>query len=213
MELDQKNALVSLAADRMMRCGYAAVTVADLCRDAAVSRVDFYRQYGSKAGLGVAVVERFSNAREELLSRAFRDGLPIRGQIQRMFSLFQAEQASARKQLGRTPGSPFALMVGDGDDDPAIRAAVGAAFDACHWRLRLALNVAVERKEIRLPDPDFAARALLVFVEGALQHARAMDDPGVLLVLAPASMSLLIDRRATGAWPIILASGTRTDSE
>lgn len=193
----------------MLRCGYSATRVADVCADAGVERAAFHREFGPKVGLGVAVVERFAAQREDILGRAFRDGLPIRGQVQRLFGLLRAEQESWRTRIGRAPGSPFAMIAGDVEDDPLIREALGAAFEASRWRARVALTVAVERGEIRLPDPDYAARALILYLEGALHHARAMDRTDVITEMAPASMSLLVDYRATGAWPVILAPDGR----
>ncbi len=199
--------LVSVAAEMMYRRGYASVNVTEVVKAAGVSRAQFYRLIENKCALGVEVVSAFSAKRQEMLDRAFHDGMPIRGQIQRMFSLLQQEQAASLKQHGRCTGSLFSRLSGEaGDDEQALLQAVDVALDMWRAKLADALRAADTRGEIQVPDPQFPATAIVAFAEGALGLARAANDPQTVRHLAPAAMSLLIDRRATGAWPLILLS-------
>lgn len=202
-----RDRLIAVAADMMYRQGYAGVNVTIVVKAAEVSRAQFYRLIESKAALGAEVVRRFADARQSLLDRAFHAEVPIRGQIQRMFSLLQQEQQSAFSSYGVCVGSPFARFAGDaGPDDRLLAYAVEEAYS--HWRTRLAdaLLAANERGEIKIPDPAYSASAIVAYVEGVLAMARSTNDPDVVRALAPGAMSLLIDQRATGAWPMILLS-------
>ncbi len=62
-----------------------------------------------------------------------------------------------------------------------------------------ALREADARGEVALPEPEYCATAIVAYAEGVVLLAKAMNDPKVVLRLAPAAMSLLIDRRATGS--------------
>lgn len=212
MRAEQRERLIDAAAEMMRRRGYAAVGVTEVCKAAGVSRAQFYRLFEAKRDLGVAVLRRYSEERQRMLDRALPDQMPVRGQIQRMFSMLHQEQTRARAEIGRTPGSLFALFVDDGEDDPILRAAIEEGLAAWRARLTRIFTDAHDRGEIRLSTPEYPAQAIVAFAEGALQVARVSDDPDVVLRLAPASMSLLIDRRATGAWPLVLASSGEHES-
>lgn len=206
MRSEQRERLVDAAAGMMRRRGYAAVGVTEVVKAAEISRAQFYRLFKAKSDLGVAVLDRYAAERQELLDAALGDGVPVRGQIQRMFAMLHREQRKARAEIGRTPGSLFALFVDDGDDDPLLRAAIERALEGWRARLIAVFETAHARGELALSQPEYPARALVAFAEGVLQSARVADDPDVVMQLAPASMSLLIDRRATGAWPLVLAT-------
>ena len=206
MQNDLRERIVDVASEMMRRRGYADVDVTEVCRASGVARAQFYRTFDGKRGLGVAVVERFSEERSALLDRALHPEMPIRGQIQRMFSMLHQEQRTAFEETGRVPGSYFTLFVDLSEEEQVLRSAVDEALDAWRGRLAAAIEAASARGEVKLPDPTYPATAIIAFAEGALQLARTLNRPDIMLELAPASMSLLIDRRATGSWPMILLS-------
>ncbi|MFT6395768.1 MAG: TetR/AcrR family transcriptional repressor of nem operon [Bradymonadia bacterium] len=207
MPENPREKLVSAAAEMMYRRGYASVNVTEVVKAAQISRAQFYRLIENKCALGVAVVAEFSERRQRMLDRALHEGMPIRGQIQRMFSLLQQEQKASLIAHGRCTGSLFSRLSGEaGDDDHALLQAVDVAFDMWRARLGEALRAADARGEIQVPNPEFPATAIVAFAEGTLALARSANDPDIIRQLAPASMSLLIDQRATGAWPLILLS-------
>lgn len=208
MASELKAKIISVAARLFRARGYSAIGVTDVCKEAGVSRAHFYRLFESKRDLGVETIRVFAADRAALVDRALRVELPIRGQIQRMFSMLHAEQVAAKQQTGSAPGSPFSMFAGEtsGEDAAVLRAEIESAH--AEWRRRLSTSLAEadSRGEIRLPDSSYAAEAIVAFAEGALALARITDDPRVVADLAPAAMSLMIDRKATGSWPLILLS-------
>lgn len=207
MPENSREHLISVASEMMYRRGYASVNVTEVVKTAGISRAQFYRLIDSKAALGAEVIARFAEKRQTMLDRALHAEVPIRGQIQRMFSLLQQEQLASHTEFGHCVGSSFARFAGEaGEDDAPLLAAVEAGYSAWRGRLAAALRSATERGEIQIPDPNFPASAIVAYAEGVLAVSRSANNPAVVRALAPAAMSLLIDRRATGAWPLILLS-------
>ena len=207
MRHEVRERLIETATEMMRVRGYPSVGVTEVAKATGISRAHFYRTFGAKHDRGVAVVEAYAAERAALLNRAFREEMPVRGQIQRMFSMLHSEQRSARAALGQAPGSLFTMFRDDvGEAEVALRAAVNTALIACRDRLAGVLRQAVRAGEVQIPNPDYPAEAIIAFAEGVLQMARATDDPDVVMRMAPASMSLLVNQRATGAWPLILQS-------
>lgn len=205
MATDLRARIVSAAAELFRERGYGAVGVTDVCKAASVSRAHFYRLFSGKSDLGVAVIGIFAAERDALVERALKPELPIRGQIQRMFAMLHAQQVESVANLGMASGSAFSLFGGElGDEERLVRAAIDAAMGRWRARIAAALQAADARGELRVPDPIYPASALLAFAEGALALARITNEPRVLIDLAPAAMSLMVDRKATGAWPMLL---------
>ena len=149
----------------------------------------------------------FAAERDAMVARALCADLPIRGQVQRMFATLHAEQLAALERTGIVPGSPFALFADDDPDDASrLRAAVDAALGQWRRRLGAALALANGRGEVSLTDTAYAAAAIVALAEGALALARVSNNPRLIVELAPAAMSLMLDRKATGSWPLILWS-------
>src|SRR6516225_137550 len=84
-KLDSRERLLSAAVERLCQDGYASVSVEDIAAAAGVSRVTFYRHFGGKAELAVALFRGASEAAMPrfLAIRAadFRDRAAVHGWI------------------------------------------------------------------------------------------------------------------------------------
>ena len=69
--VDTRNRILQLAWDRIAAQGNAALSLVDLAREAGVSRQTLYLQFGSRAGLLLAMVE-YRDAQSELVPRLAR---------------------------------------------------------------------------------------------------------------------------------------------
>lgn len=190
MQKDLKQRLIDVGAEMMRRSGYASVDVTEVCRTAKVARAHFYRLIPGKQGLGLAVLARFTAERDALVADALRADLNLEEKLQRFFVLLYREQADAKRVHGSTPGSLFALFT-DAVSDEVIRKSVEDALDHTRDRVEAVVRAAIDSGEVRIEDSRYAATAIVAFAEGALQLARTLDRPEIVLDLAPVTFTFL----------------------
>ena len=165
--------LISAAQQLMLRRGYAATGVHDICREAGVSKGAFYHSFPSKEALAVAALESFyRRGREELMAIDVSaappaDRLPLF--VERL-----ADRAPFLWQHGCLIGGLATEMALASD---TLQRHVALQFD------ELAAVVArlAEPFVASLPTDDLSASAVaedfLAFVEGAVVLARAHRSP------------------------------------
>jgi AcrR family transcriptional regulator len=151
---------IELIAER----GYAATTVAEVCRRAETVAPVLYHHFKSKEGLLAAVVDRVGSTWiEEIQKYAYREG-DLHGRLDRTFESWQAI-VSEQPQLLRLL---ISVQLERSDASPAVRETIARLVE----RSREGIVAAIEDSLGVLPDLDLVAHTMIALLEGALlqQH-------------------------------------------
>ena len=165
-----RTSIVKTACILMLKYGYAATSVDDICGRAGVTKGSFYHFFASKEELGLAVLNGFY---EEGVARVASGAYAgVNDPYQRLLALFDHLEAIGPDlwRQGCLMGS-FACELAE--SSPMIRRRVAAIFEELVNRLAPIFRpLARGRREAA----ELAEQTLMV-IEGAVIMARAHDDP------------------------------------
>lgn len=169
-EAPSRTSILKTARNLMLRYGYAATSVDDICSKAGVTKGSFYHFFATKEELGLAVLNGFY---EEGVARV-ASGVyaEMNDPYQRLIGLFDHLEAIGPDlwRHGCLMGN-FACELGESSE--MIRRRVAEMFEELVNRLAPFFRpIAHGRKEA-----DELAEQTLMVIEGAVVMARAHDDP------------------------------------
>jgi TetR/AcrR family transcriptional repressor of nem operon len=158
--------------------GYAASTVDDICREAALTKGSFFHHFKSKEELALAAAGHFAEKADEMFGAApYRS---LQDPLERLFGYVALRKAML---TGRLP--EFTCLLGTMvqetyETHPAIR-------DACERHITAhAADVAKDikaAKRLHAPDAPWSARSLALYmqavIQGAFILAKARNGPQV----------------------------------
>jgi TetR/AcrR family transcriptional repressor of nem operon len=172
---------------------YGAVTVDDICAEAAVNKGSFYYYFPSKQALAVAAIEaQWGRTRTTLLEPAFSADVPPLERIVRLFHLAAGLHQERFDTGGKVLGCAFGnLALELSTQDPLLLAALRDVFAGFCAYFTTALLEAQAAGEVGIADVNAAARGLLAFFEGALLLAKTDNDAQVIARLAPQALALI----------------------
>jgi AcrR family transcriptional regulator len=155
--------LLAAAIDLIAERGYAATTVAEVCRRAGTAAPALYHHFESKEGLLAAVVDRVGNTWiEEIQKYAYREH-DLHQRLDRTFESWQAIVAE-QPQLLRLL---IAVQLERRDASPPVRETIARLVE----RSRSRIVETIEDSLGSLPDLDLVAHTMIALLEGALlQH-------------------------------------------
>jgi AcrR family transcriptional regulator len=153
-----RETIVQAAMDQLAEGGYASASVVSVARRAGVATGSVYRHFPSKSDLFAEVFRRASQAEVDLLKRMTERGEPV---AQRLAAWVEA---FVRRALAE-PVRAYALIAEP--VDPVVAAARLAFRRAYADLFAAALRDGAGRGEVRAPDPELAAAAIV----GALAEA------------------------------------------
>jgi TetR/AcrR family transcriptional regulator, transcriptional repressor for nem operon len=165
--------LVAAARELMLRQGYGATGISDICSEAGVSKGAFYHSFPSKEAVAVAALTSFHRRGLDELVSIDVSAAPPHERLP-LFVERLADRAPFLWQHGCLLGSLATEMALESD---TLQRHVAALFDEV---------AAIFARQARpfvaaLPAGDLAASALaedfLAFVEGAIVLSRAHRDP------------------------------------
>ncbi|WP_158846578.1 TetR/AcrR family transcriptional regulator [Saccharothrix deserti] len=167
-EAHPKDRLLRTASRLFYAEGIHAVGVDRLVSEAAVTRATFYRHFPGKDDLVAAYLKTASEAIREAIGRAREDKTPREALIAVMSVIGDATCADDFR------GCQFINAAAEyPDSDHPVRAVID---DHRTWFLGVLRDLAAE---LGHPDPDHAARVLVLLRDGALQGGE-LDDPAVV---------------------------------
>jgi TetR/AcrR family transcriptional repressor of nem operon len=162
--------ILKTASNLMLRYGYAATSVDDICTKAGVTKGSFYHFFGTKEELGLAVLNAFY---EEGVARVANGAfVAMHDPFECLHGLFDHLEAIGPElwRHGCLMGN-FACELGE--SNPPIRQRVAHMFEELANRLTPFFRpIARDRGEAA----ELAEQTLVV-IEGAIIMAKAHDDP------------------------------------
>jgi len=169
-EAPSRTSILKTARNLMLRYGYAATSVDDICSKAGVTKGSLYHFFGTKEELGLAVLNGFyAEGVARVASGVYAE---MNDPYQRLIGLFDHLEAIGPDlwRHGCLMGN-FACELGESSQ--MIRRRVAEMFEELVNRLAPFFRpIARGRKEA-----DELAEQTLMVIEGAVVMARAHDDP------------------------------------
>ena len=190
--------ILASATDLIYARSYADVGVAEICRDAGVTKGSFYHFFAGKRELTLAVVEMgYVSLKQDLLDRAFVDDLAPMDRLRRFVDLSCRYQGGMFRETGRVPGCQFGNLAAEqATQDEFLRSSIDSVFDHLRAAFRDCLRDAVAMGETGAMDVDATAAAMLAYVEGVFLMAKTANDLGQLEQLLPAMLDIRIASHA-----------------
>ncbi len=162
--------ILKTAGDLMLKYGYAATSIDDICSKARVTKGSLYHFFETKEELGLAVLNGFyEQGVARILNGTFAE---MNDPYQRLLGLFDHLEAIGPElwRHGCLMGN-FACEFAESSQ--IIRRRVAGMFEELMNRLSPIFKpIARDRK-----DADELAEQTLIVIEGAVIMARAYDDP------------------------------------
>jgi TetR/AcrR family transcriptional regulator, transcriptional repressor for nem operon len=163
---DAKSKLLEAAMSVIRTKGYAATSIDDLCRAAGVTKGAFFHHFRSKADLGIAAADHWSEMAVKLFAAAPYHDLPdpldrVLGYIDFRKTLLQGAIPEFTCLVGTMVQETF-------ETDPGIRDACSACISA--HASAVASDIA-EAMEVYGIDADWTAESLGLHTQAVLQGA------------------------------------------
>ena len=169
-ETPSRTSILKTARELMLKYGYAATSVDDICSKAGVTKGSFYHFFGAKEELGLAVLNEFY---EEGVARVASGAYAgMNDPRRRLLGLFDHLEAIGPDlwRHGCLMGN-FACELGE--SNPSMRRRVAEMFEELMNRLAPFFRpIARDRREAA----ELAEQTLMV-IEGAVIMAKAHHDP------------------------------------
>ncbi len=176
MPSDTQEGLISAARRLMLRQGYSATGINDICREAGVSKGAFYHLFPSKEALAVEALRSFHRRGvDELRSIDVSDAPPA--DRLPLFVERLAGRADVLWEEGCLIGGLATEMALESDDLQQQVALLFDQLEAMVARLAEPYVKSLPKSGLRASS---IAQDLLAFIEGTIVLSRAHRDPGRL---------------------------------
>lgn len=160
--------------------GFNATTLDQVIAAAGTSKGAFFHHFDGKAGLAVALVDRYAAGDIAHLDGALEATAAITDPTERALAFVQVFIDGAEELMSEQSSCLYAAMLAE--RQLIVDGATAAIRDAVvTWRVgyaRLLREALADRAPARDIDPDALADHLFATFEGGFVLARALDDPG-----------------------------------
>mgnify|MGYP002402441801 FL=1 len=176
---EKKRRLIEAAVRRMLRYGYAATSVEEICAEAGVTKGSFFHYFASKEEISRAAMDAWAGGWLQILEAARFDAIPDPlDRLERLFDVMAETYLTPEVDPGcmiGTVGQETALA------NPGLGEQVAAHFDTWTEGVRRML---ADAKAAHPPavdfDPASVADFLLGIVQGTLLVAKTRPDRAVV---------------------------------
>ena len=164
----QPDVALGKALDLFRRGGFAATSLDDLSAATGMNRPSLYGAFGDKRELYIKSYQRYRSDARAAMTDIFRDELPIRDRLQRIYAV--ALDIYLSGDAG--PRGCFTVMTAASEavSDPQIRALVLEGFSELDKMFATCFRVAKEKGEL----PEAADPAILAHLASATLHTIAI---------------------------------------
>lgn len=174
---EARTRLLEAARDTILAKGFAATSVEDICRAAAVTKGSFFHHFKSKEELGVAVAEFWAET-----TTAFFAAAPYHRPVEPLDRIFA--YVAFRKSIIEGEIAEFSCLVGTMTQEvyaasPSIRDACGASIFGHARTLEADFAAAIAERGVAGVTADSLARHTQTVIQGAFVLAKAGNDPAL----------------------------------
>ncbi|MCA9654620.1 MAG: TetR/AcrR family transcriptional regulator [Myxococcales bacterium] len=209
---DARDRLLAVASQLVHERGYTAVSVSDICKAAGLKKGSFYHFFRSKHELVLATLDRFAEHQEVGMQQALQSGRPVSEQLAGMLTSMYAGYMRAKRNFGSAHGCPLGNLAQEmAHRDTDIQNKLATIFARWQTQLIFLLRRAADRGELRVPDAERSAEALVAYVQGVTLLAKTTNDPDVFLRLAHGMVALAQAELPTAPAPIDVEEPSHSD--
>jgi len=179
MASEKKAAVLAAASKIMLRRGFAATSIADICAAAGVAKGTFFHHFADKEALGVEVLDFYRRQTDATMAGApFTE---MSDPLDRTFAY-----VDFLIELLALPGIPNSCLLGNlaqeaAPESEAIRAACEEGLRS--WAAKIAADLDAARLVHRAAvdfSPESVGRHVVVVFEGSLVLSKALGDRTVI---------------------------------
>lgn len=171
--------LVEAGLGLMLRQGFNATSVEQVCAEAGLTKGSFFHHFESKEDLGGAVVDFFADYGTTLYSAAWKNpALDPLDQIHELFNIMTG--------FTQRPDQPCVCMVGmmaqeTAAENPAMRERCAGHLTTWSVMMKDRLAAAKKRHPVRTDfDPEHVAWFLNSLWQGSMLIAKTRQDPAMI---------------------------------
>jgi TetR/AcrR family transcriptional repressor of nem operon len=174
---DARTRLLEAARDTILAKGFAATSVEDICRTAAVTKGSFFHHFKSKEDLGVAVAQFWAETTTAFFAAAPYH-LPA-DPLDRIFAYVAFRKAIIEGEIAE-----FSCLVGTMTQEvyaasPSIRDACGASIFGHARTLEADFAATIAERGVAGVTAASLARHTQTVIQGAFVLAKAGNDPAL----------------------------------
>jgi TetR/AcrR family transcriptional regulator, transcriptional repressor for nem operon len=177
---ERKQRLLGAAVSLMLRQGFAATTVGQICAEAGVTKGSFFHYFASKEEICRAAMDAWAGGWRDILTAAGLDRIadPL-ARLERLFDVM--EETYLRPEV--PPGCLIGTVAQEvGASNPDLGAPCAAHFAVWTDGVRALLAEAKAAHPPRISfDPDSVADLMLGIVQGTLLVAKTRQDRAIIV--------------------------------
>jgi TetR/AcrR family transcriptional regulator, copper-responsive repressor len=178
------------ALDLFRRDGFAATSLDDLSAATGMNRPSLYGAFGDKRELFIKSYQRYREDARDAMADIFRDELPIRQRLERIYAVALDIYLS-----GESPRGCFTVMTAASEavSDPDIRAMVLEGFVELDKAFAACFRLAREKRELpETADPIVLAQLASATIHTIAIRARARVPRGELEAIVKGAIDVMV---------------------
>jgi TetR/AcrR family transcriptional repressor of nem operon len=190
---DADQRLMAAALDLIWGQSYGAVTIDDICKQAAVKKGSFYYFFDSKEQLAVAALDRLWNDDwKPRMDATFSPSVDALERLKNYLSGLYRAAVEMKARAGRVLGCPVASVGSEmGTQECSICGKTREILARKRRYLESAIREAIADGSLEAGDPARRTLVLASFIEGLTLQARMLNDPEILKDIVEMGLEIL----------------------
>lgn len=183
MPQDARERLIETAARLFHERSYRNVGVAEICREAEVTKGSLYHFFASKEELAVAVIKhRWARIEEFLIKPTLGGPGSARERLGAFFAQVGAACAAQQAEQGKLLGCPLGNLASElSTTDEVLQGHLKEALDAFRGHFEALIRTGVESGEVSSErDPAQLAMGLVALFEGSMVLSKTYNDASLV---------------------------------
>lgn len=190
---DADQRLMDAALELIWSQSYGAVTIDDICKQAAVKKGSFYYFFDSKEQLAVAALERLWNEDwKPRMDATFSPSVDALERLKTYLNGLYIRATETKVRAGRVLGCPVASVGSEmGTQECSICGKTREILARKRRYLESAIREAITDGSLEPGDPVKRTLLLTSFVEGLMLQARMLNQPEILKDVVEMGLEIL----------------------